>query len=127
MDEAIKRRCKMSYVDGFVLAVPKANLEAYKEMARLGAEVWKDHGALSYVECIGDDVPMGELTSFPRAVQAKDDEIVVFSWITYASREARDEINAKVMEDPRLKPQIGHEPFDGKRMIYGGFRSFLEL
>ena len=92
----------MPYVDGFVLAVPKASLEAYKEMARVGGEVWMDHGALSYVECIGDDVPMGELTSFPRAVQAKDDEVVVFSWITYESRAKRDEVNAKVMADPRL-------------------------
>ena len=117
----------MSYVDGFVLAVPKAHIEAYKEMARLGGEVWKDHGALSYVECIGDDVPMGELTSFPRAVQAKDDEIVVFSWIVYASRQARDEINAKVMSDPRLKHYEAGMPFDGKRMIYGGFAPFLEL
>lgn len=116
----------MSYVDGFVLAVPKANLEAYREMARLGGEVWKEYGALAYVECIGDDVPMGELTSFPRAVQAKDDEIVVFSWIVYASRQARDEINAKVMADPRLKHDPASMPFDGKRMIYGGFETFLE-
>ncbi|MDP3855081.1 DUF1428 domain-containing protein [Phenylobacterium sp.] len=117
----------MSYVDGFVLAVPKANLEAYREMARKAGEVWKEYGAQAYVECIGDDVPMGELTSFPRAVQAKDDEIVVFSWIVYASRRARDEINAKVMADPRLKHDPASMPFDGKRMIYGGFESFLEL
>jgi uncharacterized protein YbaA (DUF1428 family) len=117
----------MSYVDGFVLAVPKANLEAYKEMARTGGEVWMELGALSYVECIGDDVPMGELTSFPRAVQAKDDEIVVFSWITYADRKSRDEIMEKVMHDPRMKPWQENMPFDGKRMIFGGFESFLEL
>ncbi len=117
----------MSYVDGFVLAVPKANLEAYKQIAQTAGEVWKEHGALAYVECIGDDVPMGELTSFPRAVQAKDDEIVVFSWIVYASRQARDEINAKVMADPRLKHDPANNPFDGKRMIYGGFESFMEL
>lgn len=117
----------MSYVDGFVLAVPKANLEAYKEVARIAGEVWKEHGALAYVECIGDDVPMGELTSFPRAVQAKDDEIVVFSWIVYASRQARDEINAKVMADPRLDKDQASMPFDGKRMIYGGFETFMEL
>ena len=115
----------MPYVDGFVLAVPKASLEAYKEMARVGGEVWMDHGALSYVECIGDDVPMGELTSFPRAVQAKDDEVVVFSWITYESRAKRDEVNAKVMADPRLKGSAESMPFDGKRMIFGGFESFL--
>ncbi|MGA0607295.1 DUF1428 domain-containing protein [Phenylobacterium sp. VNQ135] len=118
----------MAYVDGFVLAVPKAKLEAYKDMARLAGEVWMDHGALSYVECVGDDVPYGELTSFPRAVQATDDEIVVFSWITYPDRAARDETVAKVMADPRLKPEDYPEmPFDGKRMIFGGFAPFLEL
>jgi uncharacterized protein YbaA (DUF1428 family) len=117
----------MPYVDGFVLAVPKQNIEAYKEMARRAGEVWKEHGALAYVECIGDDVPYGELTSFPRAVQAKDDEIVVFAWIVYQSRADRDAINAKVMEDPRLKDQMSGMPFDGKRMIYGGFEAFLQL
>jgi len=117
----------MPYVDGFVLAVPKKNLEAYKEMARTAGAVWKEYGALSYVECFGDDVPYGELTSFPRAVQATDDEVVVFSWITYESREKRDEINAKVMADPRLKGDENNMPFDGKRMIYGGFQSFLDL
>lgn len=117
----------MPYVDGFVLAVPRQNLEAYKAMARTGGEVWKEFGALDYVECVGDDVPMGELTSFPRAVQAKDDEVVVFSWIVYESREQRDAINAKVMADPRLKHYAEAMPFDGKRMIYGGFESFLQL
>ena len=117
----------MPYVDGFVLAVPKANIESYKEMARLGGQIWKEYGALSYVECIGDDVPYGELTSFPRAVQAKEDEIVVFSWITYESRKARDEILAKVMADPRLSPDKWTMPFDTKRMIYGGFESFVEV
>ena len=117
----------MPYVDGFVVAVPKANVEAYRALATKAGEVWKEYGALEYVECIADDVPYGELTSFPRAVQAKDDEVVVFSWITYESREARDAINAKVMADERLKSTMGHEPFDGKRMIYGGFRSFVEL
>ncbi|HEY8616592.1 DUF1428 domain-containing protein [Phenylobacterium sp.] len=116
----------MPYVDGFVLAVPKDKLDAYREMARLGGEVWMSHGALSYVECIGDDTPYGELTSFPRAVMAKDDEVVVFSWITYESREARDEINAKVMADERLKMDPAGMPFDGKRMIFGGFKSFIE-
>ena len=111
----------MPYVDGFVLAVPKANIEAYKEMATLASKVWMEHGALSYVECIGEDVPYGELTSFPRAVQAKDDELVVFSWITYKSREDRDAINKKVMSDPRMK-EMKDMPFDGKRMIYGGFK-----
>jgi uncharacterized protein YbaA (DUF1428 family) len=86
-----------------------------------------EYGALSYVECVADDVPYGELTSFPRAVQAKDDEIVVFSWITYESRQQRDEINAKVMADPRLKCDPNDMPFDGKRMIFGGFQSFVQL
>ncbi len=117
----------MPYVDGFVLAVPRTNLEAYKEMARAAGAVWKEHGALSYVECIGDDTPRGELTSFPRAVQAKDDEVVVFAWITYPSRAARDEINEKVMKDARLADSMENTPFDSKRMIYGGFESFLEL
>ncbi|MDZ4373375.1 MAG: DUF1428 domain-containing protein [Phenylobacterium sp.] len=116
----------MPYVDGFLLAVPKANMEAYRAMAELAGKIWMEHGALSYVECWGDDVPYGELTSFPRAVQATEDEIVVFSWITYPDRESRDAINAKVMADERLK--MGDAPpFDGKRMIFGGFKSFLSL
>jgi uncharacterized protein YbaA (DUF1428 family) len=117
----------MPYVDGFVLAVPKEKLEEYKAMARKAGEVWKEYGALSFVECIGDDVPYGELTSFPRAVQAKEDEIVVFSWITYESRQKRDEVNAKVMADPRLKMDMAQAPFDGKRMIFGGFQSIVEM
>jgi uncharacterized protein YbaA (DUF1428 family) len=117
----------MSYVDGFVLAVPKNKLDAYRKMAQLGGEVWKEHGALAYVECLADDVPYGELTSFPRAVQAKEDEVVVFSWIVYESRAHRDAVNAKVMADPRLKSDWETMPFDGKRMIYGGFEPFLEL
>jgi uncharacterized protein YbaA (DUF1428 family) len=117
----------MSYVDGFVAAVPKANIDAYKAMARKAGEVWKEHGALAYVECIGDDVPYGELTSFPRAVMAKEDETVVFSWVVYRSRAERYAIMAKVMADPRLKDSMTNAPFDGKRMIYGGFETFLEL
>lgn len=117
----------MAYVDGFILAVPKDRLEDYKRMARRAGEVWKEHGALDYVECVGDDVPQGELTSFPRAVQAREDETVIFSWITYESREQRDAVNAKVMADPRLKPAMEEMPFDGKRMIYGGFSPFLQL
>jgi uncharacterized protein YbaA (DUF1428 family) len=117
----------MAYVDGFVLAVPKANIEAYKDMARLGGKVWMEHGALSYVETIGEDTPYGELTSFPRAVQATDDEVVVFSWITYTDRAHRDAVMAKVMADERLKSSMESMPFDGKRMIFGGFEAFLEL
>jgi uncharacterized protein YbaA (DUF1428 family) len=86
-----------------------------------------EYGALSYVECIGDDVPYGELTSFPRAVQAKDDEVVVFAWVVYESRKRRDEVMAKIMVDERLKADWPTMPFDGKRMIFGGFQSFIEL
>lgn len=117
----------MPYVDGFIIAVPKANLERYKEMARLASEVWKEHGALTVVECVGDDVPYGELTSFPRAVQAKEGEIVIFSWVTYENRTRRDEINKKVMADPRLAGDEWKDIFDGKRMIFGGFQSFLSV
>ena len=115
----------MPYVDGFILAVPKAKLEAYKALAGRAGKLWMEYGALSYVECVADDVPYGELTSFPRAVQATDDEVVVFSWITYPDRATRDAINAKVMADERMKGQ--DMPFDGKRMIFGGFESFVAL
>lgn len=117
----------MPYVDGFVLAVPKQNLEAYKQLARKAGEVWKEYGADDYVECVGDDVPYGDVTSFPRAVQAKDDEIVIFSWATYKDRETRDRVMKQVMDDPRMKGDEYKTAFDGKRMIFGGFQSFLEL
>ena len=117
----------MAYVDGFVLAVPKANLEAYKNMARKCEPIWREYGAIDYVECVGDDTPYGEVTSFPRAVLAKEDEVVVFSWIVYPSKEIRDACNKKVMEDPRLEGMGKDMPFDGKRMIYGGFAPFLGL
>ena len=114
----------MAYVDGFVIPVKKDNIEAYKAHARKAGEVWKEHGALDFVECVGDDVPYGVLTSFPRAVQAKDDEAVIFSWIVYRSRAERDAVMKKVMADPRLK---GDMPFDGKRMIFGGFEMVIKL
>ena len=117
----------MAYVDGFILAVPKDKLDAYKALSRVAGEVWMSLGALTYVECLGDDVPYGERTSFPRAVQATEDEVVILSWITYASREARDAINAQVMKDPWLEAAMAQTPFDGKRLIYGGFVPFLEL
>jgi uncharacterized protein YbaA (DUF1428 family) len=117
----------MSYVDGFVVPVPKAKLDAYKDLARLAGTVWKEHGALAYVECVGDDVPYGQLTSFPRSVQAGEDEIVIFSWVVYESRESRDAVMAKVMADPRMQPGMENMPFDGKRMIFGGFKPFMEL
>ncbi len=115
----------MSYVDGFVVAVPREKIDAYKDLARKAGDIWKEHGALAVAECVGDDVPYGEVTSFPRAVQAKDDEVVVFSWIVHQSREARDATNAKVMADPRLQPDMATMPFDGKRMIFGGFQPFM--
>ena len=117
----------MSYVDGFVIAVPKAKIDTYKAMAKLGSEVWKEYGAVSYVECLADDVPYGELTSFPRAVQATDGETVVFSWIVYKDKASRDEIMAKVMADERLKSFMTDMPFDAKRMIFGGFEAFIEV
>lgn len=117
----------MSYVDGFVIAVPRASIDQYKEQATLAGKVWMEYGALAYVETIGDDVPHGELTSFPRAVMAKDDEVVIFSWVVYRNREDRDAILKKVFEDERIKPQMSQMIFDGKRMIYGGFEAFLEL
>lgn len=117
----------MPYVDGFVLAVPTDKLDEYKKIAQAAGEVWMEHGALSYVECVADDVPYGELTSFPRSVQQKEGETVIFAWISYESREARDEINKKVMADTRLKMDSSTMPFDGKRMIYGGFKSIVEM
>ncbi|MDZ4762218.1 MAG: DUF1428 domain-containing protein [Alphaproteobacteria bacterium] len=116
----------MAYIDGFLIAVPKAKLDDYRKMAELGEKVWREHGAIAYVESVGDDLRDGELTSFPRAVMAKDDEVVIFSWIVYPSREARDATNAKVMSDPRLVGQM-EMPFDAKRLIFGGFRPLLGL
>ena len=117
----------MPYVDGFIVPVPKKKVDAYRRLARKAGKIWKEYGALEFKECIADDVPYGDLTSFPRAVQAKDDEIVVFSWVVYKSRKDRDDILAKVMADPRIMPNFEAMPFDGKRMIYGGFEPFMEL
>ena len=116
----------MTYVDGFVAAVPTANRETYRRHAELAAEVFKEHGALSVVECWGDDVPQGKLTSFPMAVKCQDDETVVFSWITWPSKAVRDAGMAKVMADPRLEPETNPMPFDGKRLIYGGFEMIVQ-
>ena len=116
----------MSYVDGFVAAVPTANKARYKMHAELAAGVFKEHGALQVVECWGDDVPEGKVTSFPMAVQRKDDETVVFSWVTWPSRAVRDQGWAKVMADPRMSPETNPMPFDGKRLIYGGFDMIVE-
>lgn len=116
----------MNYVDGFVAAVPTANRKAYTKHAEAAAAVFREHGALKVVECWGDDVPEGKVTSFPMAVKRKDDETVVFSWITWPSRTLRDEAWKKVMDDPRLKPETNPMPFDGKRLIYGGFETIVE-
>ena len=117
----------MPYVDGFVLAVPEANIAAYKKMSSKAGKIWMEHGALSYVKCVADDVPEGKTTSFPRSVKLKEGEVVVFSWITYKSRAHRDAVLKKVMSDPRLQNDMKNMPFDTKRMIYGGFKSILDF
>jgi uncharacterized protein YbaA (DUF1428 family) len=117
------------YVDGFVLPVPKARLDEYRRIARKAGKIWREYGALEYVECVADDVDPGKLTSFPRSVKLKPDEIVVFSWIVYKSRAQRDSILKKVMADPRLADMMDPKdmPFDGKRMFWGGFKTLVEL
>lgn len=116
----------MNYVDGFVAAVPTAHREIYRQHALRAAVVFKECGALNVVECWGDDVPEGKLTSFPMAVKREADETVVFSWVTWPSRQVRDEAWKKVMADPRLQPDANPMPFDGKRLIYGGFEVIVE-
>jgi uncharacterized protein YbaA (DUF1428 family) len=117
------------YVDGFVMPLPKANVERYREIATTAGELWMEHGALDYKECVADDVKPGEVTSFPQSVKLADDETVVFAWITYESREQRDEINGKVMEDERMKAIMnsGDDVADMKRMVYGGFEVLVDL
>jgi len=118
----------MAYVDGFVIPVPKNKLDAYLEIARQAATIWRDHGAIEFRECVADDVKPGQLTSFPQSVQLKEDEVVIFSWIIYESRAKRDEANDKVMNDPRMAEFMKPEnmPFDGKRMMYGGFEMMVD-
>jgi uncharacterized protein YbaA (DUF1428 family) len=117
------------YVDGFVVPVPRKNLQAYRRMALKAGKVWREHGALEYRECVAEDVKVGKWTSFPRSVKLKTGETVVFSWIVYKSRAHRDRVNKKVMSDPRLAEMMNPKaiPFDGKRMIWGGFTTFVEL
>ena len=117
------------YVDGFVLAVPEKNLGAYRKLSRGAGKLWKEYGAIDYVECVADDVKPGKHTSFPQAVKLKPGEVVVFAWITYKSRRQRDSVNKKVMADPRLGALGSPEdmPFDGKRMIWGGFKPIVEM
>jgi uncharacterized protein YbaA (DUF1428 family) len=117
----------MPYVDGYVTPVPTSKKDEYIAHARKAGEVLKEHGALKIVECWGDDVPEGKVTSFPMAVQRKDDETVVFSWMVWASREARDHGWEKIMKDPRMTCQTDPTPFDGKRLIYGGFDMVLDI
>ncbi len=118
----------MTYVDGFVVPLPKTKVKAYQKIARLAGKVWREHGALEYFEFIGDDVPVGKLTSFTRAVKLKPNETVVFSYIVYKSRSHRDKVNKKVMSDPRLAQMMNPKamPFDTKRMIFGGFKQLVK-
>lgn len=118
-----------NYVDGFVLPVPRSKVEAYRKMAEDAGKVWIEYGALEFRECVAEDVKPGKVTSFPQAVQLEDDEVVMFSWIVYRSREERDRINEKVMADPRIKCAMEGEtpPFDAQRMIFGGFTTLVAV
>ena len=118
----------MSYVDGFVVPVPKKKIAAYRSMAQKAGKIWREHGALEFRECIADDVKVGKRTSFPRSVKLKSSEIVVFSYIVYRSRKDRDRVMAKVMKDKRLAAMMNPEamPFDARRMIFGGFKTMVD-
>jgi uncharacterized protein YbaA (DUF1428 family) len=117
------------YVDGFVLPIPKKNAAAYRAIARKAGRIWREHGALEYRECMGEDVKSGKWTSFPQSVNLKPGEAVWFSWIVFKSRKHRDQVNARVMKDPRLASMhdMSKMPFDGKRMVYGGFEVKVDL
>lgn len=119
----------MPYVDGFVVPVPKKRLQAYRRMARKAGRIWMEHGALQFRECVADDVKPGKLTSFPQSVKLKNGETVFFSYIVFKSRADRDRVNKKVMTDPRLKDSMDANamPFDMKRMIWGGFKTLVDL
>jgi uncharacterized protein YbaA (DUF1428 family) len=119
----------MSYVDGFLVPVPKRKLAAYRRMAKLAGRIWLEYGAVQYVEALADDVSWGKRTSFPRSVKLKRNEVVVFSFVVYKSRGQRDRIMKKIMKEPRFAKYMDPKkmPFDGKRMIWGGFRPFVEL
>jgi len=118
----------MSYVDGFVLPIPKKHLQLYRRIARKAGKVWRDQGALEYRECAGDDLAIKGVVPFPRTVRLKPGETVVFAWIVFRSRAHRDRVNAKVMKDPRMLAMIDPKsmPFDAKRMVYGGFKTIVE-
>jgi len=128
MQRAKGRRVHMRYVDGFVLPVPKKNLQAYRRLAQKAGKIWREHGALDYKECIGDDLNVKWGVRFPRAAKVKPGETVVFSWIGFKSRADRDRVNAKVMKDPRLAKMMDPKamPFDVKRMTYGGFKILVD-
>jgi uncharacterized protein YbaA (DUF1428 family) len=119
----------MTYVDGFIVPVVKKKLAAYRKIAKAAGKIWMEYGALSYVECVADNVKKGKRTSFPRSVKLKPGEVVIFSWVTYSSRKSRDSIMAKVMKDKRLAAMMDPKamPFDGKRMIFGGFKTMMEF
>jgi uncharacterized protein YbaA (DUF1428 family) len=118
----------LMYVDGYILPVPKKNLAAYRRMAQKAGKIWREHGALEYVECVADDVKPGKQTSFPQSVKLKAGETVVFAYILYKSRVHRDRVNSNVMKDPRLANMNATDmPFDAKRMFWGGFKTFVEL
>src|SRR5438105_2232625 len=123
------RRTAMAYIDGFVVPVPKARVADYRKMARKAGKIWREYGALQYVECVADDVKPGKSTSFPQSVKLKPDEVVVFSYIVYADRKARDRIMKQVMADKRLSAYMDPKklPFDGKRMFWGGFKPMVSL
>ena len=119
----------MPYIDGFLIAVPKKNVDAYSKISRKAGKIWREFGALDYREAVADDVEMGKVTSFPRAVKMKPDETVIFAYILYKSRKDRDRINKKVMADPRMAKMMTPDamPFDGKRMIFGGFKTIVDV
>jgi uncharacterized protein YbaA (DUF1428 family) len=117
------------YVDGFVVPVPKRNIEQYRRMSQKAGKVWREYGALDYRECVGDDLNVKMCLPFPRGIKSKPGETIVFSWILFKSRAHRDKVNAKVMKDPRLAKMMESDdmPFDGDRMLYGGFKTIVEV
>lgn len=119
----------MKYVDGYVLPVPKKNLKAYRQMAQKAGKIWREYGALEFRECVGDDLKVKMVVSFPQTIKLKKGETVVFSWIVFKSRAQRDSVNAKVMKDPRLAEMMDMKssPFDPKRVVYGGFKTMVDL
>jgi uncharacterized protein YbaA (DUF1428 family) len=125
----LKPKIMSHYVDGFVIPIPKDKIETYRQIAEEAGKIWKEHGALEYYECVGDDLDVKDLVPFPRLAGAKPDETVAFSWILFKSREHRDEVNKKVINDPRLGDMMkeGAMPFDTGRMAYGGFKPIVKL